>query len=100
MAADRRADVSERDGRGLVQDHGKHPVCANPRKSVPLPFAGQPIALHIPRDGVLVPVELGAKRRAAIRSRVRNLSPSRRCKDDKWRVSLAAAGGSGIHLLR
>jgi len=36
------------------KQHGKHAVYANPRKPVPLP-AAQPIALTIPRDGVLVP---------------------------------------------
>jgi tetraether lipid synthase len=40
------------------REHGKHPVYANPRRGVPLPYAGQPIALHIPRDGVLVPLTL------------------------------------------
>src|SRR5947207_2768405 len=36
--------------------HGKHAVYANPKKPVPLAPAAQPIALTIPRDGVLVPV--------------------------------------------
>jgi hypothetical protein len=34
--------------------HGKHPVYANPRKSVPLDANVQPVALRIPRDGRLV----------------------------------------------
>ena len=36
------------------RDHGKHPVFANPRKTVPLPADAQPISLHIPRDGRLI----------------------------------------------
>ena len=36
------------------KEHGKHAVYANPRKAVPLPVGGQPVALHIPRDGRLV----------------------------------------------
>ena len=40
------------------REHGKHAVYANPRKAVPLPSRTQPISLTIPRDGVLVPVEL------------------------------------------
>jgi uncharacterized radical SAM superfamily Fe-S cluster-containing enzyme len=36
--------------------NGKHAVYANPRKPVPLAPLGQPIALTIPKDGVLVPV--------------------------------------------
>jgi uncharacterized radical SAM superfamily Fe-S cluster-containing enzyme len=35
------------------KERGKHPVYANPRKSVPLP-AGVPVSLKIPRDGQLV----------------------------------------------
>ncbi len=35
------------------REHGKHPVYANPRKSVPLP-QGVPVSLKIPRDGELV----------------------------------------------
>jgi uncharacterized radical SAM superfamily Fe-S cluster-containing enzyme len=38
------------------KEHGKHPVYANPRKPVPLAPLAQPIALTIPRDGLLVPV--------------------------------------------
>ena len=38
------------------KEHGKHTVYANPRKPVPLGPRAQPIALTIPRDGVLVPV--------------------------------------------
>jgi 7,8-dihydro-6-hydroxymethylpterin dimethyltransferase len=38
--------------------HGKHVVYANPRKPVPLAPLAQPIALTIPKDGVLVPVNL------------------------------------------
>jgi tetraether lipid synthase len=37
--------------------HGKHAVYANPRKPVPLAPLAQPIALTIPKDGVLVPVQ-------------------------------------------
>jgi len=37
------------------KQHGRHEVYANPRKRVPLPELAQPIALTIPRDGVLVP---------------------------------------------
>jgi 7,8-dihydro-6-hydroxymethylpterin dimethyltransferase len=36
--------------------NGKHAVYANPRKPVPLAPLGQPIALTIPKNGVLVPV--------------------------------------------
>jgi hypothetical protein len=42
--------------------HGKHPVYANPRKAVPLAPLGQPVSLSIPKDGVLVPVNLGTRR--------------------------------------
>jgi 7,8-dihydro-6-hydroxymethylpterin dimethyltransferase len=38
------------------KEHGKHPVYANSRKPVPLAPLAQPIALTIPRDGLLVPV--------------------------------------------
>ena len=38
--------------------HGKHEVYANPRKPVPLQPLAQPIALTIPKDGLLVPVGL------------------------------------------
>jgi hypothetical protein len=38
------------------KEHGKHAVYANPRKHVPLGAMAQPIALTIPRDGVLVSV--------------------------------------------
>jgi uncharacterized radical SAM superfamily Fe-S cluster-containing enzyme len=34
--------------------NGKHPVFANPLKSVPLPARSQPLSLHVPRDGQLV----------------------------------------------
>ena len=54
LAADRREDVPEREGRRLVQEHGKHAVYANPNKAVPLPSNSRPIALHIPKDGRLV----------------------------------------------
>ena len=40
------------------KEHGKHAVYANPRKPVPLAPLAQPIALTIPKDGVLVPVEM------------------------------------------
>jgi uncharacterized radical SAM superfamily Fe-S cluster-containing enzyme len=40
------------------KEHGKHAVYANPRKSVPLEPLAQPIALTIPKDGRLVPVNL------------------------------------------
>jgi tetraether lipid synthase len=40
------------------KEHGKHAVYANARKSVPLAPAAQPIALTIPKDGILVPVTL------------------------------------------
>ncbi len=36
------------------REHGRHPVYANPRKSVPLPGDAQPVLLRIPRDGRLV----------------------------------------------
>jgi hypothetical protein len=36
------------------REHGRHPVYANPRKSVPLPADAQPISLRIPRDGRLI----------------------------------------------
>jgi len=39
------------------KEHGKHAVYANPRKPVPLAPLAQPIALTIPKDGVLVPVD-------------------------------------------
>jgi 7,8-dihydro-6-hydroxymethylpterin dimethyltransferase len=42
--------------------NGKHAVYANPRKPVPLAPLGQPIALTIPKDGVLVPV--GGRRKS------------------------------------
>ncbi|MEP7310145.1 MAG: radical SAM protein [Acidobacteriota bacterium] len=42
--------------------HGKHAVYANPRKAVPLAPLGQPVALSIPKDGVLVPVTIGKRR--------------------------------------
>jgi uncharacterized radical SAM superfamily Fe-S cluster-containing enzyme len=42
--------------------HGKHAVYANPRKAVPLAPLGQPISLMIPKDGVLVPVDLARNR--------------------------------------
>jgi uncharacterized radical SAM superfamily Fe-S cluster-containing enzyme len=35
------------------REHGKHAVYANARKTVPLPI-GQPVALHIPKNGRLV----------------------------------------------
>jgi uncharacterized radical SAM superfamily Fe-S cluster-containing enzyme len=35
------------------KEHGKHPVYANPNKSVPLPASARPVTLHIPRDGRL-----------------------------------------------
>jgi tetraether lipid synthase len=38
------------------KEHGKHAVYANPRKPVPLGPLAQPIALTIPRNGLLVPV--------------------------------------------
>jgi uncharacterized radical SAM superfamily Fe-S cluster-containing enzyme len=38
---------------------GKHAVYANPRKAVPLAPLGQPVALTIPKDGILVPVGVG-----------------------------------------
>jgi len=41
------------------KEHGKHPVYANPRKSVPLQPAA-PVALTIPKDGLLVPVRMKA----------------------------------------
>jgi uncharacterized radical SAM superfamily Fe-S cluster-containing enzyme len=43
------------------KDHGKHAVYANPRKSIPLETPGKLIALTIPKDGRLVPVELKVK---------------------------------------
>jgi uncharacterized radical SAM superfamily Fe-S cluster-containing enzyme len=39
------------------KERGKHAVYANPRKAVPLPSYAQPVALQIPRDGVLVPIQ-------------------------------------------
>jgi hypothetical protein len=36
------------------REHGKHPVFASVRKTVPLPDDAQPISLHIPRDGRLI----------------------------------------------
>jgi uncharacterized radical SAM superfamily Fe-S cluster-containing enzyme len=38
------------------KQHGKHAVYANPRHSVPLGPLAQPIALTIPKDGILVSV--------------------------------------------
>jgi uncharacterized radical SAM superfamily Fe-S cluster-containing enzyme len=38
------------------KQHGRHAVYANPHKTVPLGPLAQPIALTIPRDGLLVPV--------------------------------------------
>jgi len=46
------------------REHGKHPVYANPRKSVPLQPAVRPVALTIPRDGLLVPVPMNVRPRA------------------------------------
>jgi hypothetical protein len=46
------------------KEHGKHAVYANPRKPVPLAPMAQPIALTIPKDGVLVPVKMPARRPA------------------------------------
>jgi uncharacterized radical SAM superfamily Fe-S cluster-containing enzyme len=43
------------------KEHGKHPVYANPRKSVPLDANVQPVALRIPRDGKLVDWQPPAK---------------------------------------
>ncbi|HEY8548449.1 MAG TPA: radical SAM protein [Vicinamibacterales bacterium] len=45
------------------KQHGKHPVYANPRKSVPLPDA-VPVALKIPRDGRLVDYQPRPRRTA------------------------------------
>jgi hypothetical protein len=36
------------------QQHGKHPVYANPRKSVPLPAGTHPVSLKLPRNGQLI----------------------------------------------
>jgi uncharacterized radical SAM superfamily Fe-S cluster-containing enzyme len=36
------------------KEHGKHPVYANPRKTVPLDANAQPVSLRIPRGGKLV----------------------------------------------
>ena len=47
------------------KEHGKHPVYANPRRPVPLAPVAQPIALIIPKDGVLVPVDVRPKARPA-----------------------------------
>ena len=44
--------------------NGKHAVYANPKKAVPLAPLGQPISLMIPKDGVLVAVELEKRRHA------------------------------------
>jgi uncharacterized radical SAM superfamily Fe-S cluster-containing enzyme len=43
------------------KQHGKHAVYANPRKPVPLSPSAQPVALTIPKNGVLVPVGLKKK---------------------------------------
>jgi uncharacterized radical SAM superfamily Fe-S cluster-containing enzyme len=40
------------------KQHGKHAVYANPRKHVPLPSQAHPVVLQIPKNGLLVPVEL------------------------------------------
>jgi uncharacterized radical SAM superfamily Fe-S cluster-containing enzyme len=50
------------------KEHGKHPVYANPKKSVPLPTMATPIALTIPKDGRLVPVELKKETRSVGRT--------------------------------
>jgi hypothetical protein len=50
--------------------NGKHAVYANPRKPVPLAPLGQPIALTIPKDGVLVPV--GVSKGSAVTAGWRN----------------------------
>jgi uncharacterized radical SAM superfamily Fe-S cluster-containing enzyme len=48
------------------REHGKHPVYANPRKSVPLPAAAMtPVTLKIPRDGRLVDYVSSPKPRPA-----------------------------------
>jgi uncharacterized radical SAM superfamily Fe-S cluster-containing enzyme len=36
------------------RDHGKHPVYASARKTVPLPETAQPVSLRVPKDGRLV----------------------------------------------
>src|SRR4029079_5984744 len=38
------------------KQHGKHAVYANPKKAVPLEPIAQPVAITIPKNGVLVPV--------------------------------------------
>jgi hypothetical protein len=43
------------------REHGKHTVYANPRLAVPLGHQAQPLSLTIPKDGVLVPVEVKRK---------------------------------------
>jgi 7,8-dihydro-6-hydroxymethylpterin dimethyltransferase len=40
------------------KQHGKHAVYANPRKPVPLAPRAEPVTLSIPRDGLLVPINL------------------------------------------
>jgi hypothetical protein len=45
--------------------NGKHPVFANPLKSVPLPSRVQPLSLQVPRDGQLVEWVPKPKERAA-----------------------------------
>jgi uncharacterized radical SAM superfamily Fe-S cluster-containing enzyme len=46
------------------REHGKHPVYANPKKSVPL-APGVPVTLKIPRDGRLVEWKAGSRSPAA-----------------------------------
>ena len=43
------------------KEHGKHAVYANPRKPVPLRPAAQAVALSIPKDGRLVPLDLSRR---------------------------------------
>jgi uncharacterized radical SAM superfamily Fe-S cluster-containing enzyme len=52
------------------RENGKHAVYANPRKSVPLPSNQQPVTLTIPRDGVLVPIDLSNRSRSRRRDAV------------------------------
>src|SRR5260221_10482477 len=56
--------------------HGKHAVYANPKKPVPLDPAAQPIALTIPRDGVLVPLTPRQPRATAAPSLRPNETPA------------------------
>src|SRR6266487_3949153 len=70
--------------------HGKHAVYANPKKHVPLAPLAQPIALTIPKDGRLVPVDLGKA------PRVTSVSPASSPARPEGREGTLPAGTSAV----